>query len=48
MMIALTELRNVSEYEGRVASEAEAAVARNAWLAIRSWASQQGIDVDRL
>jgi hypothetical protein len=48
MMIALTELRNVSEHEGRVASEAESAVARNAWLAIRSWASQQGFNVDCL
>jgi hypothetical protein len=43
LMIALTELRNVAEHQGKQPSAAEGIVARNAWLAICEWANTLGI-----
>lgn len=48
LMIALAELRNASEHQGKKPSPAEGAAARNAWLAICEWANSQGIDAERL
>lgn len=48
LMIALAELRNVSEHEGKEPTAAEAAVARNAWVAICEWARGQKIDPEHL
>jgi hypothetical protein len=44
-MKAVTEMRNVSEYEAKRLSKSESAAIRNAWASVVEWASSIGIDI---
>ncbi len=46
LMKAVTEMRNVSEYEAKRLSTSESAAIRNAWASVVEWANSIGIDVD--
>lgn len=45
LMKAVTEMRNVSEYEAKRPSKSESAAIRNAWASVVEWASSIGIDI---
>jgi hypothetical protein len=42
-MRIITEMRNVTEYEGKLLSAAESAAAEAAWAAIQEWADSRGL-----
>jgi hypothetical protein len=42
LMRTITEMRNTSEYEGKVLSMAESAAVSGAWAAVREWALTRG------
>jgi hypothetical protein len=43
IMRAITEMRNVTEYESKQLSVAQGAVARSSWEAVREWAGTKGV-----
>lgn len=44
-MIAIAEMRNVSEYQNKRLSHAEGEAIRHAWTAVAEWARAQGIEL---
>jgi hypothetical protein len=45
IMRAITEMRNVTEYEARQLSVKQGAVARSSWEAVKEWARAKGLEM---
>jgi hypothetical protein len=45
-MRTITEMRNTTEYEAKVLSQAESLAVSGAWQAIQEWAARAGVKLD--
>jgi hypothetical protein len=46
LMRTITEMRNTTEYEAKVLSQAESLAVSGAWQAIQEWAARAGVKLD--